>query len=403
MPLVATVEGVRRVSSLLTDDEWVALKKDVQAKRARLILRCGQPGHLKSTRKGTRFFAHNPGSGHECESTGETQQHLRAKDIIVRAAVAAGWDAEPEVRGDGWVADVLATKGTVRLAFEVQWSNQNDADYERRQDRYRRDGVRGAWFVRHEASIPGVPSADIPLFRLAEDGDDMVAVVGDQQRPLADAVALLLSGKVKHREYVSTGQPVELRVRGHKNDCWKCQATFLVWHVEGFTVTGECGQQRGGWLSYELFAPDRIEHAPGVRDAIVAVAANQPLPVGRLQSRTTQASGTRYMAFVCPGCNATSGDFFIRDMFMEEAYEPAFLEATVAAGERGVQAPHWCVDQGTGLCAQPPQGYTPTYFGAEQDEDPGEPPSGDVSVEMVGDGGITMKQAINKMLGGSLY
>lgn len=404
MPLVAIVEGVRTVSSLLSDGEWAALKKDVQAKRTDLSLRCGQAGHLKSTRKGTRFFAHNPGSGHECDSTGETQQHLRAKDIIVKAAVAAGWDAQPEVRGDGWVADVMATKGGVQIAFEVQWSNQSDADFEHRQDRYKRDGVRGAWFVRHSSSIPPVPSAAIPLFRLAEDGEDMVAFVGGKQRPLTDAVTLLLSGRVKHREYVSSGEPVPVNVRGYKNDCWKCAHPFLIWTVESFTVTGNCGREQKGWLSYELFADQRIENTHGIREAVAEAAATQALPVGRLMLRSTQASGTRYLAFVCPGCNATCGDFFIQELLMEGVHEPPLLEVTAPLIERGVHAPHWCVDQDAGHCAVPPDGYTPDYLGPVPQHAPDDDQAvGSVNVQMVGEGGITMNQAISKMLGGGLY
>lgn len=399
MPLVALVDGDRKVSSLLSDDGWAALKKDVQAKRIPLTLRCGQPGHLRSTRKGTRFFAHNPGSGHECDSTGETQQHLRAKDIIVRAAVAAGWDAEPEVRGDGWIADVLATRGNVRIAFEVQWSSQSDADFEHRQSRYQRDGVRGAWFVRHASSIPSVPSADLPIFSLAEEGDDMVTSIGER-RALGDAVTFLLSGKIKHREYLSDNSPASLHVRAHQHACWKCAAKFLVWHVASFSLTGTCKQERGGWLSYQLFAADRIENAPGVRDAISRAAANQTLPVALLQARSTKASGTRYMAFVCPGCNATSGDVFIQNLFFEEAYEPAYLEVDVQAGERGILAPHWCIDRGSGHCAQPPEGYQPKY---DLEPDGDEAVLGaEVTVETVGRT-ITLPEVINKMFGGSYY
>lgn len=398
MPLVGLVDGDRKVSSLLSDDEWATLKKDVQAKRVALALRCGQPGHLRSTRKGTRFFAHNPGSGHECDSTGETQQHLRAKDIIVRAAVAAGWDAEPEVRGDGWVSDVLATRGNVRIAFEVQWSNQSDADFEHRQARYQRDGVRGAWFVRHASSIPTVPSADLPIFSLAEDGDDMVTSIGEP-RSLGDAVTLLLSGRIKHREYVSNNEPANLRVQVHKHDCYKCAAKFLIWHVNSFGITGACGQERGGWMSYDLFAEDRIENAPGVREAVIAAAAKQSLPVARLHPRSTKTSGTTYMAFVCSGCNATSGDFFIRELLLEEAYDPAYLEVDVEAGERGLRAPHWCIDTGAGHCAQPPEGYRPKFPLDGHDD---ETFSTTVEVQTVGRT-ISARDVINTMFGGSYY
>lgn len=400
MPLVGIADGDRKVSSLLTDDEWADLQKDVRAKRVSLVLRCGQPGHPK-TRSGTRFFAHNPGSGHQCESTGETPQHLRAKDIIVKAAVAAGWDAEPEVRGDGWVADVLATRGQHKVAFEVQWSNQSDADYAHRQSRYKRDGVRGAWFVRHTSNIPTTPSADIPLFLLAEDGDDLVAAVTDKVEPLADAITLLLAGRVRHREYVSAGEPADLDIRIHRNDCWKCEKEFLIWHAQALSVTGNCGRHRDVGLSYEVFAKDRVENDTSVRAAVARAIANQGIPLGRLNLRFTQTAGTKYMAFVCPHCNAVSGDMFINQLILNDGYEEPYLMVRIPGGDRGLRQPHWCVAGEAGHCAEPPSGYKSRHLG--EPEDQGSQREASVSVQMVGDGGIGIRDAVRTMMGGSYF
>jgi competence CoiA-like predicted nuclease len=134
--LVALVDGVRTVSILLSDDRWLGLQAAARKKSVALTLPCGLPGHLRTSRLGTRHFAHNPGGGGCAEHVRETAQHLLAKSIIIRAASAAGWHAEPESRGDGWVADVLATKDGRRIAFEVQWSAQTRDEYQHRQGRY---------------------------------------------------------------------------------------------------------------------------------------------------------------------------------------------------------------------------------------------------------------------------
>ena len=67
------------------------------------------------------------------------QSHLRA------AAHAAGWSAEYEVRGFGWIADVLCVSGENLVALEDQ--NVDNHTLVDRTERYRESGVRVAWFT----------------------------------------------------------------------------------------------------------------------------------------------------------------------------------------------------------------------------------------------------------------
>ena len=57
MPLLGLVDGVRVVSSLLSADEFEVLKAAVRAKRRALTLPCGYPGHAKTSKLGTPYFA----------------------------------------------------------------------------------------------------------------------------------------------------------------------------------------------------------------------------------------------------------------------------------------------------------------------------------------------------------
>jgi len=394
MPLVALVDGQRAVSSLMSDDEWLTLQKFVRAKKGSLTLLCGLPGHPK-TRKGTRFFAHNPGNGGACtEHPGETAQHLRAKDIIVRAAVAAGWDAQPEVSGDGWVADVLAEKDGRKVAFEVQWSPQVDADYAYRQERYAASGVRCAWFVRHERSVHA-PTKEVPIFLLAEEDDDMMVSLGGKVQPLGDGVTALLEGRLQHRDYVSSGDPAEMIVHVHQDQCWKCGAPFMFWTVAGATATGLCGLTHWEESHYEVFAKDRIEATPAIRQAAEQAAIGVVVPLAKLSPRSTKMSGSTYMAFSCPKCNAVSGDMYVRDTLMENGYEEPFRKVTLPVGEHGLPCPHWCLDTGAGNCATPPTGYTPPKL-PETTE-----PTGTTAMATVGS--MSVRDGIRMMFGGSYY
>lgn len=160
------VDDVRTVSTLLSDEQWQSLRTDVRAGRCSVRLPyCGAVAYLYTSKLGVRHFAHREAS--DCAShPAETGQHLDAKNIIVQAARAAEWDAEPEASGESWVADVLVTGGTSRFAFEVQWSAQTRDQFEHRQHRYAADRVYGVWFTRYERSVP-LPRRDLPVFHTA--------------------------------------------------------------------------------------------------------------------------------------------------------------------------------------------------------------------------------------------
>jgi hypothetical protein len=70
---------------------------------------------------------------------------MAAQDLLRAAARAAGWAAEYEVRGFGWIADVLCAKNGCLIALEDQLVGNQDLVV--RTENYRRSGVRVAWFT----------------------------------------------------------------------------------------------------------------------------------------------------------------------------------------------------------------------------------------------------------------
>jgi competence protein CoiA len=393
---VAQVDGVRTVSIGLGEEDWAALKTAVRRNAGTVLLSCGMPGHPKTSRLGTQFFAHDPGAG--CSAHGsESAAHLLAKQQVVEAARSAGWSAEPEVAGDGWVADVLAERGDTRVAFEIQLSRQTADEYRTRRQRYKDAKIRGAWFVRHQSSVPEVPSRDLPAFKLTADGGTMTVTVGRIAMPLAEAVTRLLTQKIGFREYVSDGQPSTAAVRYHQEDCWRCGDPSLFWEVESETITGPCGNTASYVSRSEEFPTDRPEASPAVQLAGRPVATSTGIRLALLQRRSTKMSGTRYVAFCCPHCGATFGEVFLRallrDLWSDADYQ-GVASLVVDGPHRGLTSPHWCVDSGSGLCAVPSPGTTPT-------PQPDSAVEVGVQVVLVGDGPgeLPVREAVRRMFG----
>ena len=155
MPLRAFVDGKEVIASVLSDTEWETLRQKVQSEKLTVVLPCcDRAGYLRRSRLGTRHFAHKRAADDaapRCDMEGETMEHLKAKADIVNACQRAGYRAAPEIPGEGWRADVLATppNGSGHIAFEVQWSFLRLEDCIFRQDRYARAAVRGCWFFRN--------------------------------------------------------------------------------------------------------------------------------------------------------------------------------------------------------------------------------------------------------------
>lgn len=174
VPLTCTdSDGELVDASCIGEERWAAIYKV----RPRVLLRCRECQHrmrAKQSKAALRFFAHDPGAPN-CSSSGEGPEHRRLKALIVDAIRAAGWDAEPEVSGEGWRADVLASNPADgrRIAFEVQLAAMTAFDGQKRTATYAASGVETVWLT---SRIAGWLYA-LPGLQVAEVGDETLAVV----------------------------------------------------------------------------------------------------------------------------------------------------------------------------------------------------------------------------------
>lgn len=171
MPLKC-LRGEEEIFAFDVEDEaaWKRLRESNAKARDLRMPCCGAAVVLRTSQLGTRHFAHaRRGS---CTTAPETAEHLLAKRIVVEGIKRTAWSVKTEQDGstpggECWQADVLATKGQVMVAVEIQWSRQDGDETLRRQDRYEASGVRGLWLFR-QFDLPMFLNF-IPAFRLLFD------------------------------------------------------------------------------------------------------------------------------------------------------------------------------------------------------------------------------------------
>ena len=96
-------DGTSLLAFDLTPTEWDRLRDDNRKERHLSMPCCSAEVVLKTSKLGTRFFAHKRVGS--CTVTGETEHHLKLKTIAVGSK-------SPD--GEEWIADVLATKGEAK-------------------------------------------------------------------------------------------------------------------------------------------------------------------------------------------------------------------------------------------------------------------------------------------------
>jgi len=264
----------------LTGDEWEALR----AHRADIELADGCAcGSLRRLHTGYKTFVHERDSGcswtdredHESESP----EHETGKVVIERACGRAGWMAEVESPGPPiepgsrtrkWWADVLASKGRVRIAFEVQWSTQTLARTWERQERYRGDGVRGCWFFRNPPPGSEVPDETCPMFPLElinVDNEEYAVMIGDRRVSLGQGVEDLLAGKVRLCQEVTTLWWEDARLTFAPARCPRCaeesyvHAATVTWHRPHYSPCGRLVYPSPGPESRTATGIEAIERA----------------------------------------------------------------------------------------------------------------------------------------------
>jgi len=368
VPLRAFVDGKEVSAPLLNEAQWEALK-NTSANGAEIILTCcGGHGYLRRSQQGLKHFVHKRGES-KCDWKPETWQHLKAKTDIIVACADAGYQAQAEVAAMEWRADVLATHGKVRVAFEVQWSPQNLSETIERQRRYERDHVRGCWFFRkpprnltRDLAIAGPEldaRQDLPLFPLLVDDDGTTSIdLYSRNVPLNEFVAALLKRQVRFCKDAATRPEQHVRVIFFEMKCAGCGEYSHLYFVTT-ALQSCCGLTFRP--SGDLYSDD-FTFRPEIVSTVqrhLQMKKGKHLHMGDIKPRTSQLGhGEFTMSFGCHDCDAIFDPFAVR---MELSYWRRVWEDdatdkldTVICLDTPIVQPldHWCYAPDGAFCCE---------------------------------------------------
>ena len=320
MPLRSVDEhGTIIEASACTDQEWTQLRERVRKERQLRMPCCPARAVPKTSKLGTRFFAHKAKG--TCTWKPETEAHLQLKKLALNAARKTGWEAQTEVAGctpdnEKWTADVLAWKGEEKVAVEIQWSGQTNEETWRRQRRYQRSGIKGIWLLRQ----PGFPiSADLPAACIGGSIDEGLRILipkwegGTAHQRKEDwhwmqflEPEQFMTAVFEKRFLFGIGHTnkITFSIQTGVLECWKCGTpTRIVTALEGQLGPHEIRVT----LDFVDGTPDlaeRVESATGHRKDI-----------GTIRERYSKTIGGSYTSNGCARCDSLIGRHFEHEAY----------------------------------------------------------------------------------------
>lgn len=334
-----------------SNEAWESLRKNnLKAKDLRMPC-CGAAVVLRTSKLGTKHFAHVRIG--QCTTAPETAEHLLAKMAVVEAIRRTDWKPLPEQTGntsagEEWRADVLAVKGNAKVAFEIQWSRQDQIETERRQKRYAEAGVRGLWLFRQK-DFP--VEQKTPAFRLvyepegrsflillpspfydsnwaARDKQDTMS--WGQSIPLPAFVSGSLNGQLHFAPVLGRTMPVE--VQSVTIPCWKCKKPTGVVIGLNFAASRNLpGHPDIPTTIYEL--SDALPGGDAVVMSLLPAHLLMQHGIGVIKPRYSKTAGGEYLSNGCIHCDALQGRFFEHEYAFDG--KKAFEIETVFRNEWG--------------------------------------------------------------------
>lgn len=326
MALKALVDSKMMSAEDIPLKEWRA----IQAQKPPIRMFCCLAQGYMRVREEHQEFVHYRRT-EECLGRPDSPSHDLLKIAVRNAARADVWSAEVEAPGPApdrkWIADVLASKNTAQVAFEIQLSPITKEALLRRQDVYSRSRVRCCWFVKGFLADGFIsrPERRTPIFKLIEDQEAelgspryFVSIIPGQRIPLKEAVGSLLRGEFRWR-------PVRRTLRNEKvvilrvNECLKCHHPLGMFTVEA--ELSECGS-----------IPKEVRAQRSLLDVAIQDAVEKY--VGEHPEVDFSISYPRFIYFTCGHCDELIG-FDRHDWYWSRQFEQNRRNRAATNGKRG--------------------------------------------------------------------
>lgn len=314
MPLRARLNAKDVFSYEFDENSWNQLKATY--KENTLIMPCCDNKAIpKISKLNNYFFAHARKSG--CTTAPETYEHIFLKTLIAKIASSLGWNVVTEKIGETpqrerWIADVFCTKGNVNVAFEIQWSPQTVAEFNRRQEKYISSGIRTAWLYKLRRNQEHLPAKyELPAFGIEIKSDSSEMSVPQFNLPMDEFVRGMLEGKLKWRP--KQNEQLIGKLRTDYNQCWRCKRKTRV--ILGVEIYDKEGINLSSWYFHddEISVPKFIlQHVDNSK-----LAENQIAPIKPRYSNTMRNA---YLSNGCFFCDAIQGQFFLWREWVESCY-----------------------------------------------------------------------------------
>jgi hypothetical protein len=280
--------------------------------------------------------------------TPETSKHDSIKAEIFLACNDLGFLATQEYKGKGWRADVYATEGSKKVAFEIQISPQSLKKTLERQEKYIRDGIIGCWLFEKPISKLSNERPDLPLFYVAEQTDKsfFVSLSGRKELPLHNFLEQFLSGNIKFCKTARTSPTQHVKLVFYEMVCWKCKVMNHIYYVDTAFHSACNAAIRP---SETLWGSDKIEYRPEIielANEFIQTEQGNHLKLGDIKKRFSKTVQNSYVSFGCYSCDSIFGDWYVMEAKMEAVYgygQVATVEKEIKIGENvELPIPHWC-------------------------------------------------------------
>lgn len=251
MPLRAIINNEEIISINCDDEKWNILQK--KSKNRELEIRlpcCNNHGYLRKSSLGLKHFAHKT-TKINCDWKPESLEHLLIKQAIIEGCKNTDWIAIPEFSEDDWRADVLVSKGKIRIAFEVQWSPQTYEETIRRQERYKKSNIRGCWYFKKIPTSKNyyqpnlINNNELPAFELIYNSNNELVILFDKKEiTVIEFTEQLITGKIKHRKYYTISKGSSVDVIFFNYSCPRCNKQQDLWTINtnGSNPKSYCGK-----------------------------------------------------------------------------------------------------------------------------------------------------------------